>query len=138
MRTTKMSTTALMVNYPVLSSALTQEGDWKTVLRNYMVFFLGVMYKAIDMRAHYGYNGLREREHYDEIVGYLIGGQEMIRYPDRFAKQIRNSPYLTQLDGDGYMEMVELEEKLKRQQALEQLSQVLRFQFSLSFGAYLV
>ena len=71
-----------------------------------MAFFLGVMYKHKYMRAHHGYNGLREREHYDEIVGYLIGGQQMIRYPNRFAKQISGSPYLTQLDGDGYMEMV--------------------------------
>jgi len=38
------------------------------------------------------YDGLRKRESYNEIVDYLENKQEKINYPNRFAKQIRNSP----------------------------------------------
>ena len=72
------------------------------------------------MKAHHAYNGLRERETYDEIVGYLIGGQQMIRYPNRFAKRIREHPYLTQLDGDGYTETQELEREVTKQHIMDQ------------------
>jgi hypothetical protein len=47
------------------------------------------------------YNGLRPRQTYEEQINYLQAGQETIRYPDREAKQIRNSPFLTQFDGIG-------------------------------------
>lgn len=47
------------------------------------------------------YNGLRLRPTYEETINYLQNSQEIIKYPDRLAKQIRNSPYLTQLDGVG-------------------------------------
>ncbi len=45
------------------------------------------------------YSGLRARPNYAQLIDYLQNGQETIRYPDRFAKQTRNSPYVTQLDG---------------------------------------
>ncbi len=45
------------------------------------------------------YSGLRARPNYAQLIDYLQNGQETIRYPDRFAKQMRNSPYMTQLDG---------------------------------------
>ena len=32
---------------------------------------------------------------------YLQSSQDIIMYPNREAKRIRNSPYLTQLDGIG-------------------------------------
>ena len=55
------------------------------------------------------YQGLRKRESYDEIVDYLENKQEKISYPNRLAKQIRNSPQLSNLlDGDG-MGVVEME-----------------------------
>ena len=48
------------------------------------------------------YQGLRKRESYNEIVDYLENKQEQINYPNRFAKQIRNSPELSNLfDGEG-------------------------------------
>ena len=57
------------------------------------------------MTAMYGINkvGLRERPSYDQLIGYLQGGQEKIRYPDRFAKRVRESPQLSNLlDGEGF------------------------------------
>lgn len=47
----------------------------------------------------YAYYGLRRQNTYDEVVNYLESGQETIKYPDRTAKFLRNSPYMTQLDG---------------------------------------
>ena len=48
------------------------------------------------------YQGLKKRESYNEIVDYLENKQEKINYPNRFAKQIRNSPELSNLlDGEG-------------------------------------
>ena len=57
------------------------------------------------MTAMYGINkvGLRERPSYDELIGYLQGGQEKIKFPDRFAKRVRESPQLSNLlDGEGF------------------------------------
>ena len=55
------------------------------------------------------YQGLRKRESYDKIVDYLENKQEQIKYPNRLAKQLRESPQLSNLfDGDG-MGIVEME-----------------------------
>lgn len=66
------------------------------------------------------YNGLRKRETYDEIIDYLQGKQEMIRYPDRFAKRIREHPYLTQLDGEGLAEIEEQQQNEWKEKEKEQ------------------
>ena len=53
------------------------------------------------------YDGLKKRETYNEIVEYLQYGQEKIKYPDRRAKQLRESPQLSNLldgNGSGYLE----------------------------------
>ena len=48
------------------------------------------------------YDGLKKRETYDEIIDYLQNRQEKIKYPDRTAKRLRNSPQLSNLlDGNG-------------------------------------
>ena len=48
------------------------------------------------------YDGLKKRETYDEIIDYIQNKQEKITYPDRFAKQIRETPQLSNLlDGNG-------------------------------------
>ena len=67
------------------------------------------------MQAQYGYDGLRQRPKYDEIVRYLTDYQQMLRYPNRFAKQMREHPYMTQLDGDGFMEMQDQQEAKEKQ-----------------------
>ena len=55
--------------------------------------------------------GLRKRPTFEGIVDYIANGQETIKYPDRLAKFMRNHPYLTQLDGDGIMEMQDQQEE---------------------------
>jgi len=65
------------------------------------------------------YEGLKKRETYDEIVEYIQNKQEKIKYPDRTAKQLRNSPKISNLldgDGDGYLQ-TEQAEKTKMMQA---------------------
>ena len=49
-------------------------------------------------RGRIDYTGLRKRPQMEEIVSYLEGGQESVAFPDRLAKQIRNHPFMTQLD----------------------------------------
>ena len=44
------------------------------------------------------YGGLRREPQLEEMVNYLANHQEMTKFPDREAKQIRNHPFLTQLD----------------------------------------
>ncbi len=47
-------------------------------------------------------NGLRKRATYDSLVGYLDGGQERIKYPDRLATQLQNSYQISNLvDSEG-------------------------------------
>ena len=72
------------------------------------------------MKPIYKYHGLREKPHAEEFTKYLQYGQQVIRYPDRWAKRIRKHPYLTQLDGVGLMEMEQQQEKAAKQQAIEQ------------------
>ena len=48
------------------------------------------------------YEGLKKKETYDGIVDYLMNKQENIKMPNRLAKQLRDSPQLSNLlDGDG-------------------------------------
>ena len=57
------------------------------------------------------YDGLRKRDTYNELIDYLQFGQEKIIYPDRFAKQLRESPQISNLlDGEGFGKK-ELEEQ---------------------------
>jgi hypothetical protein len=65
------------------------------------------------------YTGLRKRPTFEDFVDYLANRQETIRYPDRFAKQIREHPYLTQLDSEGLWEMEELDKKRAEQEYKE-------------------
>ena len=61
------------------------------------------------------YNGLRKKETYDELIDYVMNKQEKIKYPDRTAKFLRESPQLSNLlDGDGEG-ILEMEEQQKRQ-----------------------
>jgi hypothetical protein len=73
------------------------------------------------------YKGLRQRPTYEGLINYLATEQEMIQYPSRTAKHMRNRPYLIQLDGNEYDHMTEQqlailrakmnEDKLKEQAA---------------------
>ena len=46
------------------------------------------------MQRQTKYNGLKRRDAYEEIINYLAVGQPPIKYPDRWAKRVRESPYL--------------------------------------------
>ena len=70
------------------------------------------------------YKGLTKRETYDEIVNYLQNEQEKIKYPNRKAKQLRESPYLTNLldvDGDGLLEMEEQQNNAMKNKEVEHM-----------------
>jgi hypothetical protein len=71
--------------------------------------------------AQVNYTGLRKRPNFEEIVDYLANKQEKVKYPDREAKQIRNHPYLTQLDGVGMFEMQEQQENAWKEQEKERI-----------------
>ena len=67
---------------------------------------------------------MKKRETYNEIVEYLQYGQEKIKYPDRKAKQLRESPQLSNLldgDGQGLMEMEDAQDRAMKNQQVEHL-----------------
>ena len=73
------------------------------------------------------YNGLHKRDTYEEIIDYLQNKQQIIKYPDRWAKRTRESPYLTNLDYDGVMEMKDFEERqMKERETQERLNEIAR------------
>ena len=52
-------------------------------------------------------HGLRKKDTYDGLVGYLEEGQERIKYPNRLATQLRNSHEILNLldsGGKGWLE----------------------------------
>ena len=51
------------------------------------------------------YSGLKKRESYDEIVAIIEGDQTKVRYPNRVAMQIMNSPYMRQLEYEAVMDV---------------------------------
>jgi hypothetical protein len=51
------------------------------------------------------YNGLRKRDTYEQAIDYIQFGQKHMTMPSRYWMQLRNSPYMTQLDGEGVIEM---------------------------------
>jgi hypothetical protein len=65
------------------------------------------------------YNGLKKRDTYEEIIDYLQDKQQVTKYPDRWAKRIRESPYLTQLDGEGMLEIRDQQEEAMKEQEKE-------------------
>ena len=66
------------------------------------------------------YAGLRKRPTFQQLVNYLQNDQDIIRYPNRLATQIRNSPYMTQLDSVGVMADMEQQQKRFMQEQAKQ------------------
>ena len=56
---------------------------------------------------------LRRKPTYNEVINYLEFEQPKIKYPNRNATFLRNSPYLSQFDGDSWIDLEEQEEKIK-------------------------
>jgi hypothetical protein len=71
------------------------------------------------------FTGLKKRPTYNELVHEIETDPHRIHYPDRRATQLRESPYLTQLDGEGMrqMEMFEIN-KIKNQQKKHMLQEI--------------
>ena len=64
--------------------------------------------------------GLRKRPTYDEVINYLENEQPKIKYPDRKATFLRNSPYLTQFDGDSWIDLEEQENNIAKEKLKEE------------------
>ena len=58
---------------------------------------------------------LRKRPTYNEVVNYLENEQPKIKYPDRRATFLRNSPYLSQFDGDSWIDLDEQEQAINKE-----------------------
>jgi hypothetical protein len=64
---------------------------------------------------------LRKRPTYNEVVNYLENDQPKIKYPNRVASFMRNSPYLSQFDGDSsFIDLEEQENNIAKQKLLEE------------------
>jgi hypothetical protein len=49
--------------------------------------------------------GLRKKDTYEQMIAYLQNDQELIKYPNRYYRQLRDSPWLTQIDGEDQNEI---------------------------------
>ena len=78
------------------------------------------------------YTGLRKRPTFEGFVDYLANRQENVRYPDRFAKQIREHPYLTQLEGEGMLAVEEMDRKRAEEDYRERTARQLANQNNVS------
>ena len=62
---------------------------------------------------------LRKRPTYDEVIDYIENKQPKIKYPDRTATFLRNSPYLSQFDGDSWIDLETQENNIEREKMKE-------------------
>ena len=62
--------------------------------------------------------GLRKKDTYEQMTDYLDHGQEKIKYPNRHFRQLRDSPWLSQLDGDDLNDMES--QQLKESKIIQQ------------------
>ena len=67
------------------------------------------------------YEGVRRRESYDEVVSIIENDQTKIKYPNRVAVQILNSPYMKQLDTEALMDMQNQQDRMAKQNKMKQL-----------------
>ena len=51
------------------------------------------------------YAGLHKRDSYDGLIDYLENKQEKIKFPNREAKFVRDSPQYQQLLNEGFVEV---------------------------------
>ena len=62
------------------------------------------------------FTGLQKRDTYDEIVQIVESGGGKIKYPNRQATQILNSPYMKQINSESLMEIEEQQSNLMKEQ----------------------
>ena len=63
-------------------------------------------------------NQLRKRPTYDEVIDYIEAKQPKVKYPNRLATQILNTPQMSQFLGDGNVNMRLQQEEMLKQQML--------------------
>ncbi len=64
---------------------------------------------------------MRQRPNFAEVLDYVVNRQETVKCPDRTAGQLRNHPYLAQLDDVGMpLETEEQQEDAAKEQCKEQ------------------
>ena len=72
------------------------------------------------------YTGLKKRDTYDEIVALVeSGGGGVIKYPNRVASQILNSPYMKQIDNETLMDLQNQQERLNKQGLKDMLTKTI-------------
>ena len=58
-------------------------------------------------------SSLHGKPHFEELINYIEAKQPTIKYPDRAATFLRRSPYLTQFDGDSWIDLDDQENKIR-------------------------
>ena len=79
------------------------------------------------------YKGLRRRESYDEVVSIVETDQTKIKYPNRVAVQILNSPYMKQLDTEALMDMQNQQDSMSNNKMKQLVMQELASQTGTPF-----
>ncbi len=62
---------------------------------------------------------LRKRLSYNEMVNYIETDKEKLKFPNRQATFLRNSPFSSQFDGDSFIDVEEQENKMNRERLKE-------------------
>ena len=57
---------------------------------------------------------LRKRLSYDEMVDYVENDKQKIKFPNRQATFLRNSPFLSQFDGESFIDLEQEENNMNR------------------------
>jgi len=63
---------------------------------------------------------LHKRPHYEELIDTISFKQPKIKYPNRVATFIRNSPYLSQFDGDSWIDLEEQENNILKEKLIQE------------------
>ena len=58
------------------------------------------------------FEGLNKKPTYDELIDSIQNPQDKIKYPDRTAKQMIESPLMAQIQREGFVDVEQQEEKL--------------------------
>jgi hypothetical protein len=62
---------------------------------------------------------LRRKPTYNELINYLEFEQPKIKYPNRIASFLRNSPYLSQFDGESWIDLEKQENDINKERMKE-------------------
>ena len=66
------------------------------------------------------YEGLRKRDSYEEILNY-IHNQPLLKYPERSATRLIQSPYFTKFNGGASLELDDQEKSLSMEKMKQEI-----------------